>query len=514
MKIRNLLISTAVAVAAVSAFALSPEHTEWGKGPAQYLMTKEEAAQWKALRTDEEADRFVALFWARRDPTPQTPRNEFRDEFDSRVRQADTNFKSEKLRGAMTDRGKTFILYGVPTKLERTGVQRQASQPSGISSDPANQPLQDNFETLIWTYDGDLAKKYFNQPRAVIRFIDRFGKSDFRVERGGVDLAASQQRAIAAAITQPNLTEPPTFAAAAPQAPVAAAPAAPAIQTELTTESLKNAIAAFKQNKTSATSIYATSGEFVTANGVTYAPVLVYVPKGAAAATNGTFFGVVEDASGKSVLAWEEPATLTATKDDWFVDKSLTLPAGKYRGYFGIAAGDKVSVVANDMELTGALDKDATASSPLILSNNVYPLTAAQAPTDPFAFGGLKVVPKADRTFRPADELWYFVELRNPGLPEAPAVADASVQIEPPTPKVQVKLDVEGKLADGKTTKMSAPPMEVAAIELKGVPGHYGIGSSIPLATFKPGDYTFTAKIIDTVQKKSYTFTEKFKVVQ
>ena len=514
MKIRIALVA-ALAVIAVSAFALSTENAEWGKGPAQFLMTKEEAAQWKAVKTDEEAAKFIALFWARRDPSPQTPRNEFRDEFENRVRQADINFKQEKQRGALTDRGKIYILYGLPAKLERSGNQRQSSQPQGITNDPSSAQAQDDFETLIWTYDGAAASKYFGQPRAVIRFIDRFGKSDFRVERGGVDLTASQQRAIAASITQPNLTEAPNFAAAPQQPAAPAAPAAPAVQTELTTDALKSAVAEFKSSNKNASPVYATTGEFVTANGVTYAPVLVYVPKASAPGADATFFGVVEDASGKSVLAFEEPAKLTATKDDFFVDKSLTLPAGKYRGYFGVSGGGKVSLVATDMELTGALDKEATASSPLILSNNVYPMTAAQAPTDPFAFGGLKVVPKADRTFRPTDELWYFVELRNPGVPEAtPATDTATVQIAPPTPKVQVKLDVEGTLEDGKKAKMSAPPMEVEAIPLKGVPNHYGIGSSIPLASFKPGDYTFTAKIIDTVKKTSYTFTEKFKVVQ
>jgi len=61
MKIRIALVA-ALAVIAVSAFALSTENAEWGKGPAQFLMTKEEAARWKAVKTDEEAAKFIALF--------------------------------------------------------------------------------------------------------------------------------------------------------------------------------------------------------------------------------------------------------------------------------------------------------------------------------------------------------------------------------------------------------------------------------------------------------------------
>lgn len=508
---KKILISIALAVVAASALALSPEHTEWGKSPAQFLMTKEEAAQWKAIRTDEDAAKFIALFWARRDPTPETARNEFRDQYEIRVRQADANFPAGRTRGALTDRGRALILYGQPLKVERTGQQRMASQPTGISTDPANSQMAENNETMLWTYEGDSSQKYFNQPRAQIRFVDRFGNSDFKADRSGVDLASAQQRAITAAITQPNLTVAPTFAAPAPPPPafVEMAPAAPTVQSELTTDAYKTAVADFR--KSGKSGIYASTGEFVTAEGETFAPVLVYIPKSAAPAANSTFFGVIEDASGKSVLAFEEPAKLTASKDDFFVNKSLTLPAGKYRGYFGIAEpGKPAAIVAADMELTGAIDKDATAASALILSNNVFPMTEAQTPTEPFAFGGLKVIPKSDRTFRKSDELWYFVELRNPGLPETiPASEGAAV-----TPKVQLKLDVEGVDTTGKKTKMAAPPMEVEAIALKGVPGHYGIGSSIPLATFKPGDYTFTVKIIDTVKKSSYTLSEKFKVVE
>jgi GWxTD domain-containing protein len=500
-RIRTSLVAALAAAIAVSAFALSPDHTEWGKGPATYLMTKEEIAQWKAISTDEQADKFIALFWARRDPTPATPRNEFREAFDYRVKEADSHFAYGRTRGSMSDRGKTLVLYGPPKKVEHTGgsVAGSASA-SGMSAD------QENNATYTWTYEEETANPAFSSPRAKLRFIDRFNNNEFRSERGGIDLVAAQQRAIQLAITQPNLTEPPSFEAPKPQAPAAPAyvpVAAPEIQTELKTEGLKTAVAEFKKSSKSASPIYATSGENVTPEGVTFAPVLVYVPKSSAPGANSTFFGVIEDASGKSVLAFEEPAKLVASKDDFFVDKSLTLPQGKYRGYFGIADGAKVAIAASDMDLAGSLDKDAPGASQLILSNNLFPLTEAQQPTDPYAFGGLKVVPKGDRVFHTTDELWYFVELRNPGIAEGATA-----------PKVQIKLDVEGVDAAGKKTKMSAPPMEIDAAPIKGVANHYGIGSSIPLASFKPGDYTFNAKVIDTVKKSSYTYTEKFKVVQ
>jgi GWxTD domain-containing protein len=524
MRLRIFLTAALVASFALSAVALPAEYTEWGQGPVQYFMTKDEAAQWKRLSTEDEAKAFVALFWARRDPSPETPRNEFREEYDRRVVTADKEFGNGKVRGAMTERGKALVLYGVPTKIERSGSQRTSAMPAGINEETN----ADDVETFIWTYEGDAAKKYFNLNRAQIRFVDRFGRSDFQVDRGSADLGRAQQRAIQVAVVNPNLTVAPTFAVAAPQ-PVAPAVTEPVVQTELTTESFKTAVEAFKAAAKNPydKNVQLTWGEYVTGAGTYFVPVQLYAPKasGIVAGENVTFFGVVQDATGKNVLAFEEPAALLASKDDFIADRSLLgLPAGKHRGVFGIAVdGQPVAMTAADMELAGSIDAKAPSISQLILSNNVYPLSEAQRAEDPYAFGGLKVVPKGDRTFRPADELWYFFELRNPGLPEAAAPAAAAAPADPAAaaapvaataPKIQVKLDVEGTDVTGKKKKMSAPPMQIDAIEIKGVPGHYGVGSAIPLSSFKPGDYTFTVKVIDTVSKASYTLSEKFKVVE
>jgi len=516
MKIRILLTAALMAITA-GAFALSSEYTEWAQGPAQFLMTKEEVAQWKAIKTDDEARAFVALFWARRDPTPATARNEYRERFDAAVEYADKNLAFGKRKGSMTDRGKTLILYGQPKKVERSAPK--TTQPGSFDDSSTSADVS---QWTQWIYEGDEAREIFGVQRALLRFTDRMGTGDFKAERGSIDLATSQQRAIAKSITQPDLTVAPTTAPApAPAAVAAPAPVAatPMIQTELTTASLAAAVDEFKAAKTNpyAKSAYVTWGEYVTPGGAYFVPVMLYVPKSAnLPATGLTFFGVFQDESGKNVLAFEQPATLSPSKDDFFVDKSLFPPGGKHRGIFGLAENGKpVAMVSSDMTLAGSLDKDAWAVSPLILSNNVYPLTEAQAPTDPFTFGGVKVIPKADQTFRPADELWYFFEMRNPGLaePAAPAEGTVPVTASAAVPKVQLKIDVEGTDTTGKKKKMSAPPREVEALEMKGVPGHYGFGSAIPLATFAPGDYTFTIKVIDTVKKTSHTISEKFKVI-
>ncbi|HEX6097309.1 MAG TPA: GWxTD domain-containing protein [Thermoanaerobaculia bacterium] len=510
MKLR-LIVTAAllVCLAATSFAAVSSQYADWGKGPYQFLMTKEEAAAWKSIQTDEAAKAFVDLFWARRDPTPGTPANEYRAEIEARIAAADKNFSERRVKGSMTDRGKALLLYGQPKRMERSGTSEAPE--IGNNNDAADAVTE--IPSITWVYEDASTREIFGVTRAGLRFSDRFNSNEYKFDRSGFDLNAAQARAVAKAITQPNLTSAPATVAAAPAAPaaapVAAAPAAPAVVTELTTDALRSAIADLKaaaknpyENKA-----FVTWGEYVTGAGTTFVPVGLYVPKSAGISGDATFFGVVEDASGKSVLAFEQPATLVASKDDFFIDKSLTLPAGKHRGVFGLAQNGKVVALAStELQLAGNLDKDATAISQLILSNNVFPLTEAQKADDPFSFGGVRVVPKADHTFRTSDELWYFFELRNPGLPEA---AEGVERL----PKIQVKIDVAGTAADGKPVKMAAPPSEVTAIEMKGVAGHYAVGNAIPLASFKPGDYTFTVKVIDTLKKTSYTLSDKFKVI-
>jgi hypothetical protein len=385
--------------------------------------------------------------------------------------------------------------------------------------------LADTSSWVQWVYEGDDAKNFFGTARATIRFVDQMGSQEYRVERGGVDLAAAQKRAIARMIVSPNLTAPPTFATAAAPVPVAAAPASvadsPLAVNPLTTAALSTAISEFKaatanpyENKA-----FATWGEYVTPLGVYYVPVMLYVPKssGITPDENVTFFGVVEDESGKSVLTFEQPARLATAKDDYFVDRSLALPAGKHRGIFGIARDGMPLVIAStNMTLAGSLDKDASAVSQLILANYIAASQTATQPTEAFSFGGVKVVPKADKTFKTSDELWFFYSMRNPGLAEMPATEGSATGAPAEAkPKIQMKMEVEGKGIDGKPLpKKTAPPREVEAIAMKGVPGHYGMGSAIPLESFKPGDYTLTLKVMDTVKKTSYTLTDTFKVVQ
>jgi hypothetical protein len=382
-----------------------------------------------------------------------------------------------------------------------------------------------------WLYTGDHIPSFAPKSDMSIIFEDESGKGDFTLGRQRWNVSDLVQKAINSSIVSPDMKEVPKYAQAQPAPKPVAQPAASA---GLTSEALEAVVEEVKAGKGEYPKAAISYDEFVTPSGTHYVPVEIYVPKSVGLTVDSavTFFGVVADAAGAVVTSYEEPAKLAATKNDSFFDKSLTLAPGKYTAVFGLAKDGKAVVVSSiAMDIAGR-EKDAVGISKLILSNNIYPLTVAQSPTDPYAFGGIKVVPKADLIFTTHDELWYFFELQNPGVgsvvKKTPVVKTETKQTSATTsesvsqvqekveteqrPKIQLKLDLEGTAGKDKV-KMGSPLAEAPAEALKGVPGHYGVGSSIPLAGLKPGDYTLKIKVIDTVSKQTYNMEQGFKII-
>jgi GWxTD domain-containing protein len=500
-------------MASTSSAALSKNYADFAKGPYQHLLTADERKQFASIRTDEQAQQFIDLFWARRDPTPTTPANEFRNSAEERAKVADGRFGAGRTAGSATDRGKVFILLGSPTKIRRATSEPQNTIQTPNPMGAASGTNQGYSPKEIWEYDQTRSPLPLGQPLAEIAFIDQYGSNDWKIDRvPRTDPARVFEQVARSYVTQPGLTELPTYTAAAAAtpapaavaAPVVAAPVAPAV-TGLTTEALRAAVTAASTAPAS-DSVYLTTGEFITPTGEHFVPVQLWAPKssGLTGGSDITFFGTVtNEQGGTEVLSFEEPVQLTASNDDVYYARSLTLAPGRYRGTFGFARDGKPVSVATRPIIVQGLDKAAPGVSGLLLSTDVHPLSEAQRPTDPFAFGGLKVVPRGNATFRKSEELWYFVEMRNPGT-------DASTNL----PKLTMAVSIVGKSNEGRNVKMIGPASDVPAQPLNGVPGHYAVGQAMPLSTFKPGSYTISLKLTDVALGKTYELSEPFRIVE
>ncbi len=85
-------------------------------------------------------------FWKQRDPTPATAYNEMMAEYFRRVDYTETAFRTLKEEnGALTDRGKVYILNGAPSNIERL------LQPNSVPKE-------------VWTYASLKKKFYFEDP--------------------------------------------------------------------------------------------------------------------------------------------------------------------------------------------------------------------------------------------------------------------------------------------------------------------------------------------------------------
>ena len=92
-------------------------YKKWVDEDVHWIITDTELQAFKNLGNDEERDQFIEQFWLRRNPNPDSPDNEFREEHYARIAYADEHFAAGKP-GWKTDRGHIYIAYGKPDSIE------------------------------------------------------------------------------------------------------------------------------------------------------------------------------------------------------------------------------------------------------------------------------------------------------------------------------------------------------------------------------------------------------------
>src|SRR5581483_4932479 len=110
---------------------LETPYKKWLNEDVAYIITDEERKAFSHLNTDEERQNFIEQFWLRRDPTPDTEENEFKEEHYRRIAYANEHYASG-IPGWKTDRGRIYITFGPPDEIE--------SHPSGGSY---NRPIEE-----------------------------------------------------------------------------------------------------------------------------------------------------------------------------------------------------------------------------------------------------------------------------------------------------------------------------------------------------------------------------------
>jgi GWxTD domain-containing protein len=96
---------------------LSTTYKTWLNEEVPYIITDQERKAFLTLSNDEERDAFIEAFWQRRNPNPDSPENEFREEYYRRIAYANEHFAAGKP-GWKTDRGHIYIAFGAPDDID------------------------------------------------------------------------------------------------------------------------------------------------------------------------------------------------------------------------------------------------------------------------------------------------------------------------------------------------------------------------------------------------------------
>jgi GWxTD domain-containing protein len=172
-----------------------------------YIIADAEKAEFKKLKKDKEKEFFIKLFWAKRDPTPLTEKNEFKEEFYRRLAYVNKAFIYGYNRGIATDMGKVWLSFGQPARVFRQ-----------------------NAREVIWVYPSqpwmDIPKDTFSfvftavESTRVNREEDRTRDTVFSTDRDGyvLNVQRTDSRSISAfyaypkvIILHPDLKELPEY---------------------------------------------------------------------------------------------------------------------------------------------------------------------------------------------------------------------------------------------------------------------------------------------------------------
>jgi GWxTD domain-containing protein len=467
-----ILFSFALAIflAPVADAQLSGDFADWADGPEGFLLTKKEKKEWAKITTDSEAEKFVELFWARRNPEPNGAFNPFRAEFESKVRFADENFGFGNHRGALSERGRVLILMGRPDRRQVRSLDG-ATATGAISGETG--AVEGNTES--WYYDPANLPAGFKAKGANLYFLfyeERLDSNAFELDRTNRESFKAMNalsRAPDVYLLHPNLKEMPK--------PVSVAGGQSASADHLAL--LDDGEAPFDD-------VAIVFSELGVADGVSR-PLWVHIELPPDAPELDLLAGRVTGPDGEVLSNFEIAPMPIAGQYGAAYHLSFPLAEGSYTIEFVGAAGDEPQLAQSIAAEVSPVPDGGTWLSPVWLGTGVTPNPEALL-GDAFTVGGWHLTPISGPELTRASEIAYFGFIVRPALNEEGAVELQST--------VQLKRD--GK-PFGKPLTVPLDPSRISA-------DLYMYGNSIGLAGVPQiGPYEFEFTITETLSDTSST---------
>ncbi len=482
-------------------------YQRWLDNDVLYIITPEERAAFKKLQTDEEREQFIEQFWLRRDPDPDTPENEYREEYYRRIAYANEHYASG-IPGWKTDRGRIYITFGPPDEVE--------SHPAG---GPYERPFYEGggqtstYPFEIWFY------RYLEGVGngVEIEFVDPSGSGEYRIARDAdekdallhvpnaglnffeeIGLSRKQDRAAFSPGNQNNLpygrrVQDQPFEKLALLANLSKAPAVkfkdlqartnePTIQFDVLPFDMR--VHFLRVNESSVVTSFTlkidnSDVSYKTIGGLSQGTLNVHAR--------------ITALSGRKAGLFEDIVTSQCREDDLqqevkrssVYQKNVILEPGRYK--IDIVVKDAVSghtgILHEGFEVP-KYSADKLQSSTLVVADTVESLNGRVA-AGQFIFGPNKVRPNVSQQFKQGQPLGLYVQAYNVQIDQA---------------ELRPKIDAEYIISkDGKEVKRIKEDGKVKTVDLDGNGQQITLGRMISVSDLEPGNYEIKAWIKDQV---------------
>ena len=464
---------------------MSPAYKAWLDEDVRWIITDEERQAFKLLSSDQERDQFIEAFWQRKDPTPDTMENEYKEEHYRRIVFANEQFASFTP-GWRTDRGRFYIMYGPPDEIEShtsggTYAPPTSKFPSARSS--AGGQLISDLPYELWHY------RFIEGLGAdvVLPLADICRCGDYHFAKG----AKSRYVGVGGPVSPSNLGQP-----------------------RIKFKDLEEIVV----HKVDLRLVpFTVRTDFIKATDFTVmAPVTLRVRKGNITLTNtsgverGTLniFGRVTTLAGWVVDTFEDtvqvevPANLlsTLTSEASFYQKVLFLRPGQY--WIDIAVGDGNAGRIGTSRLSISVPEfkqGKMATSSLILADKVGPVSQENAPGAGHFLVGTTYVHPVVSSMRGKPVTFS----RNQNINVWMQVYDLAVNEETNKSSADIEYEVVDD-TNGKPTIHMVDSADRTGDQIT-------LNRTISATSLRPGAYTFRVKVRDNISRQvseqSTTFT-------
>lgn len=498
---------------------LETPYRNWLNVDVSYIITDEERQAFKRFTTDEERQQFIEQFWLRRDPTPDTEENEFKEEHYRRIAYANERYASG-IPGWKSDRGRIYITFGPPDEIE--------SHPSGGTY---QRPIEEGGGTTstypfeIWRYryiegigndvliefvDPTMTGEYrmtmdpsekdalLYVPNAGLTMYeemglasktDRFSRTDgTRLGTGNMPLP-SRMNQFERLQRFAALQKPPQVKFKDLEAQVSSTVRFNTLPMQVkahfipvTNASVLSAVTLLFDRK---------DLQFQQKDNISRATVNIYARVTSMARR---VVNVFED-----VVSVEAPTEMLPqlVKGSSIYQKTIPLPPGKYR--LNIVAKDITGGNMNTYEMAldvPRFDEEKLSASSLILADVLEKVPTKSIGTGQFVIGSNRVRPRMNETFSPDERLGIYMQLYNFQGDEKTQKPNGTVSYE------IVKQGSNEKVFEYSEDASALPGSSTQLI----------VEKLLPLKTMQPGTYTLNVKAEDKNRNQVVTNTASFTI--